>query len=137
MNFDQNFNYLKSIYTQAYKAIIELHILIMRCDNRVSLSEQYHTQDIIDLLPWNDGNSKEAYYQQSVAKVRDALSSQEPFNQETSSQELEALLQQISNILNNQITTAQLEFLTTMIVSADHVFTDAEAKVVELLMSMQ
>jgi hypothetical protein len=104
----------------------------MRCDNRVSLSEQYHTQDIIDLLPWNDGNSKEAYYQQSVAKVRDALSSQEP-----SSQELEALLQHISNILNNQITTAQLEFLTTMIVSADHVFTDAEAKVVELLMSMQ
>jgi hypothetical protein len=67
-----------------------------------------------------------------VAKVRDALSSQEP-----SSQELEALLQHISNILNNQITTAQLEFLTTMIVSADHVFTDAEAKVVELLMSMQ
>jgi uncharacterized tellurite resistance protein B-like protein len=132
MNFHQNFNFLKSISTQASKAIIDLHILIMRCDNRVSLSEQYHTQDIIDLLPWNDGNSKEAYYQQSVAKVRDALSSQEP-----SSQELEALLQQISNILNNQITTAQLEFLTTMIVSADHVFTDAEAKVVELLMSMQ
>jgi uncharacterized tellurite resistance protein B-like protein len=132
MNFHQNFNFLKSISTQASKAIIDLHILIMRCDNRVSLSEQYHTQDIIDLLPWNDGNSKEAYYQQSVAKVRDALSSQEPSNQE-----LEALLQQISNILNNQITTAQLEFLTTMIVSADHVFTDAEAKVVELLMSMQ
>jgi uncharacterized tellurite resistance protein B-like protein len=132
MNFHQNFNFLKSISTQASKAIIDLHILIMRCDNRVSLSEQYHTQDIIDLLPWNDGNSKEAYYQQSVAKVRDALSSQEP-----SSQELEALLQQISNILNNQITTAQLEFLTTMIVSADHVFTDAEAKVLELLMSMQ
>jgi hypothetical protein len=132
MNFDQNFNFLNSISTQASKAIIDLHILIMRCDNRVSLSEQYHTQDIIDLLPWNDGNSKEAYYQQSVAKVRDALSSQEP-----SSQELEALLQHISNILNNQITTAQLEFLTTMIVSADHVFTDAEAKVVELLMSMQ
>jgi hypothetical protein len=132
MNFHQNFNFLKSISTQASKAIIDLHILIMRCDNRVSLSEQYHTQDIIDLLPWNDGNSKEAYYQQSVAKVRDALSSQEP-----SSQELEALLQHISNILNNQITTAQLEFLTTMIVSADHVFTDAEAKVVELLMSMQ
>jgi uncharacterized tellurite resistance protein B-like protein len=132
MNFHQNFNFLKSISTQASKAIIDLHILIMRCDNRVSLSEQYHTQDIIDLLPWNDGNSKEAYYQQSVAKVRDALSSQEP-----SRQELEALLQQISNILNNQITTAQLEFLTTMIVSADHVFTDAEAKVLELLMSMQ
>jgi hypothetical protein len=58
MNFDQNFNFLKSISTQASKAIIDLHILIMRCDNRVSLSEQYHTQDIIDLLPWNDGNSK-------------------------------------------------------------------------------
>ena len=107
--------------------IIILHILIMRCDNRVSLSEQYHTQDIIDLLPWNDGNSKEAYYQQSVAKVRDVLSSQE----------VEILLQHISNILNNQITTEQLAFLTTMIVSADHVFTDAEAQVVDLLMSMQ
>jgi len=104
-----------------------LHILIMRCDNRVSLSEQTHTQDIIDLLPWGDGNSKEAYYQKSVAMVRDALS-----NQET-----EALLQNISNVLNNQITTEQLTFLTTMIVSADHVQTDAESAIVELLMSMQ
>lgn len=127
MNFHQEFNFLNSISTQASKAIIDLHILIMRCDNRVSLSEQYHTQDIIDLLPWNDGNSKEAYYQQSVAKVRDVLSSQE----------VEILLQHISNILNNQITTEQLAFLTTMIVSADHVFTDAEAQVVDLLMSMQ
>ena len=127
MNFHQQFNFLNSISTQASKAIIDLHILIMRCDNRVSLSEQYHTQDIIDLLPWNDGNSKEAYYQQSVAKVRDVLSSQE----------VEILLQHISNILNNQITTEQLAFLTTMIVSADHVFTDAEAQVVDLLMSMQ
>ena len=127
MNFHQEFNFLNSISTQASKAIIDLHILIMRCDNRVSLSEQYHTQDIIDLLPWNDGNSKEAYYQQSVAKIRDVLSSQE----------VEVLLQHISNILNNQITTEQLAFLTTMIVSADHVFTDAEAQVVDLLMSMQ
>ena len=127
MNFHQEFNFLNSISTQASKAIIDLHILIMRCDNRVSLSEQYHTQDIIDLLPWNDGNSKEAYYQQSVAKIRDVLSSQE----------VEVLLQHISNILNNQITTEQLAFLTTMIVSADHAFTDAEAQVVDLLMSMQ
>jgi len=127
MNVQQECVFLKSISTQASKAIIDLHILIMRCDNRVSLSEQTHTQDIIDLLPWGDGNSKEAYYQKSVAMVRDALS-----NQET-----EALLQNISNVLNNQITTEQLTFLTTMIVSADHVQTDAESAIVELLMSMQ
>jgi len=127
MNVQQECVFLKSISTQASKAIIDLHILIMRCDNRVSLSEQTHTQDIIDLLPWSDGNSKEAYYQKSVAMVRDALS-----NQET-----EALLQNISNVLNNQITTEQLTFLTTMIVSADHVQTDSESAIVELLMSMQ
>lgn len=119
--------FLKSISTQASKAIIDLHILIMRCDNRVSLSEQTHTQDIIDLLPWTDGDSKEAYYQKSVAKVREALS-----NQQT-----EDLLQNISNVLNNQITTEQLTFLTTMIVSADHVQTDSESAIVDLLMSMQ
>lgn len=127
MNVQQECTFLKSISTQASKAIIDLHILIMRCDNRVSLSEQTHTQDIMDLLPWSDGNSKEAYYQQSVAKVREALSNQQ----------VEDLLQNISNVLNNQITTEQLTFLTTMIVSADHVQTDAESAVVELLMSMQ
>jgi hypothetical protein len=127
MNFHQQFKFLNSISTHASKAIIDLHILIMRCDNRVSLSEQHHTQDIIDLLPWTDGNSKQAYYQMSVAKVRDVLANHE----------VEDLLQQISDVLNNQITREQLEFLTTMIVSADHVFTDAEAEVVEMLMAMQ
>ena len=127
MNVQQECTFLKSISTQGSQAIIDLHILIMRCDNRVSLSEQTHTQDIMDMLPWNSGDSMEAYYQKSVAKVRDALSNHE----------VESLLQNISNILNNQITTEQLTFLTTMIVSADHVQTDAESAVVDLLMSMQ
>ena len=127
MNFHQEFKFLNSISTQASKAIIDLHILIMRCDNRVSLSEQYHTQVVIDLLPWSDGISKESYYQISVAKIRELLSKQE----------IKDLLQEISDVLNNQITREQLEFLTTMIVSADHVFTDAEAEVVDMLMAMQ
>ena len=127
MHFHQEVNFLNSISTQASKAIIDLHILIMRCDNRVSLSEQEHTQVIIDLLPWNGGNSKQAYYQQAVAKVRDVLTNDE----------IEELLQHISNVLNNQITSEQLTLLTTMIVDADQVLTDAEAEVVKLLMSMQ
>ncbi len=127
MNVAKEFSFLRSISTHASKMIIDLHILIMRCDNRVSISEQAHTQEIIDILPWADASSKETYYQQSVAKVRTALAEQQTLT----------LLQEISNVLNNQITTEQLEFLTTMIVSADKVQTDAEIEIVETLLNMQ
>jgi len=127
MNIALEFSFLKSISTQASKSVIDLHVLIMRCDNRVSMSEQLHTQEVIDILPWSDAGSKDMYYQQSVAKVRAAIADKSTV----------VLLQEISNILNNQITTEQLELLTTMIVAADHVQTEAEIEIVEMLLNMQ
>lgn len=58
------------------KAFMQLHILIMRIDRKITITEQEHFDTFIDNLNWDTNISIMSYYLNEISKIRKIIANE-------------------------------------------------------------